>query len=45
MLLRTPALYFAPSNANATTLSSVTGLLKNPPPVAVITRYCLPSLP
>src|SRR4051794_29764835 len=26
-------------------LSSVTGLLKKPPPVDVITTYCLPSLP
>src|SRR5580658_10488989 len=35
----------ASSNANAITLSSATGLLKNPPPVAVITTYCLPSRP
>jgi hypothetical protein len=27
------------------TLSSVTGLPKNPPPVAAITTYCLPSRP
>src|SRR5581483_3035249 len=28
---------------NAMTLSPVTGLPKNPPPVAVITTYCFPS--
>jgi hypothetical protein len=37
--------YFEPSSAKAMMLSSVTGLLKNPPPVDVITTYCLPSRP
>jgi len=37
--------YWGPSTAKAMMLSSVTGLPKKPPPVDVMTTYCLPSRP